>query len=94
VAEVKKKTVSKRNRSAQKQARQGSRRLVRNRAVKSKISSAVKKLRAAAGQRAVLLPDAYRQLDRAAKTGALHKRTAARRKSRLARLANKANAAA
>jgi len=92
VAELKKKSVSKRNRSAQKQARQAVRRRSRNRAAKSSIGSTVKKMQAAAGQGAAMLPDAYRQIDRAAKKGVLHKRAAARRKSRLARLANKSRA--
>jgi small subunit ribosomal protein S20 len=89
VAEEKKKVRSKRNRSAQKQARQAVHRRVRNRAVKSKIGSAVKQLQTATGPRAALVPAAYREIDRAAKKGVLHKRAAARRKSRMARLANK-----
>ncbi len=87
-----KKTRSKRNRSAQKQARQAVRRRVRNRAVKSKIGAAAKQLRAATGDRAALVPATYREIDRAARKGVLHKRAAARRKSRLARLANKKTA--
>lgn len=89
MAEAKKKSVAKRNRSAQKQARQALRRRVRNRAVKSKIASAVKRLQAPSPERAAAVPPAYREIDRAAKKGVLHKRAAARRKSRLARLANK-----
>ncbi|MRR09536.1 30S ribosomal protein S20 [bacterium] len=93
MAEQKKKTRSKRNRSAQKQARQAVHRRVRNRSVKSKISAAAKQLRSATGDRATLVTAAYVEIDRAARKGVLHKRTAARRKSRLARLANKQPAA-
>ena len=89
MAEEKKQVRSKRNRSAQKQARQAIHRRVRNRAAKSKVAAAVKQLQAAPAQRAPLVPAVYREIDRAAKKGVIHKRAAARRKSRMARLANK-----
>ena len=88
MAEQKKKIRSKRNRSAQKQARQAVHRRVRNRAVKSKISAAAKQLRETTGDRSALVTAAYGEIDRAARKGVLHKRTAARRKSRLAKSAN------
>jgi small subunit ribosomal protein S20 len=89
VAEGVKKAGPKRNRSAQKQARQAVTRRARNRIIKSKIGSLNKKMLAAPEQRAALLKEAYTEIDRAAKKGMLHKRAAARRKSRLAKLANK-----
>jgi len=89
VAEGVKKSGPKRNRSAQKQARQAVRHRVRNRIIKSKISSLAKKMQADPGQRAALVGASYAEIDRAAKKGVIHKRAAARRKSRLARLANK-----
>jgi small subunit ribosomal protein S20 len=92
VAEGVKKSGPKRNKSAQKQARQAVRRRARNRIIKSKISSLNKKMQAAPEQRAALVREAYTEIDRAAKKGMIHKRAAARRKSRLAKLANKKTA--
>ena len=63
----------------------------RNKAVRTSLKTDAKKVRAAAaaGQddATALLRTAARELDRAVSKGALHKRTAARRKSRLARQA-------
>jgi len=63
----------------------------RNKAIRTSLKTDAKKVRAAAagGQddAAALLRTAGRELDRAVSKGALHKRTAARRKSRLARQA-------
>ena len=61
----------------------------RNKAVKTRLKTEAKKVRSAvedgdAGA-ADLLRGATRELDKAASAGVLHKRTAARRKSRLAR---------
>ena len=72
-----------------KRNRQNEGRRVRNKAVRSELRTAAKKVRTAAAEGAeestALLRQATRALDRAASKGILHKRTAARRKSRLAR---------
>jgi small subunit ribosomal protein S20 len=75
-----------------KRNRQNERRHERNKAVRSALRTDAKKVRAsvaegdadAARQR---LLDASRALDKAASSGVLHKRAAARRKSRLAKTA-------
>lgn len=63
---------------------------VRNKSVRSALRTSAKKVRAATGDEnddsaQSSLRDASRALDRAASKGVIHKRTAARRKSRLAR---------
>ena len=73
-----------------KRNRQNEIRRVRNRAVRTSLKSATKKVDAAAAagdleSAGTLLQDAARSLDRAASKGMIHKRTAARKKSRLAR---------
>jgi small subunit ribosomal protein S20 len=72
--------------SAMKRIRQSERRRLRNRAVRSKIRGAVKAARAAegAGRSAVVL-EAIRALDKAVSKGVIHRNTAARKKSALAR---------
>ena len=70
----------------------------RNKSVRSSVRTAVRKFREAveAGnteEAAELQRAASRALDKAASKGVVHKRTAARRKSRLARAANSAAAA-
>jgi small subunit ribosomal protein S20 len=66
--------------------------------VRSSLRTSAKKVRAAATEgdadtAAERLREASRSLDKAASTGVLHKRTAARRKSRLAKAANAATGA-
>jgi small subunit ribosomal protein S20 len=73
-----------------KRNRQNERRRVRNQAVRTRLKSEAKKVRTTAGggdqeSAAVELQRAAQFLDKAASKGAIHKRTAARRKSRLAR---------
>jgi len=73
-----------------KRNRQNEARRVRNRSVRSALKTAAKKVTMAAEDgdtesAGTLLRDASRALDRAASKGVVHKRTAARRKSRLAR---------
>lgn len=87
--------------SAAKRARQTIIRTARNRAVKSNVRTQVRKFREAVEAKDVStesvdtqLRAAASQLARAATKGVLHKRTAARRISRLAKAANKAKAAA
>jgi len=75
--------------SAKKRIKQNLKRRMRNRAVRSTIRSSVKTARAAVSEKtpqakgAVL--DAIRILDRAVSRGIIHRNTAARRKSALAR---------
>lgn len=76
-------------RSAVKRMKQGEKRRQRNRAVRSKVRSAVKTARTAisggaSDSRAVVL-DAIRTLDKAATQGVIHRNTAARKKSALAK---------
>jgi len=76
-----------------KRNRQNERRHERNKAVRSELKTEAKKVRTAstAGDADALeaqLRATTRALDKAASAGVLHKRTAARRKSRLARAAN------
>ncbi len=78
-----------------KRNRQNERRRMRNKAVRSELKTAVKRAQAAGDAEAAAgeARAASRQLDKAATKGVLHERTAARRKSRLARSANRAAAA-
>ena len=67
----------------------------RNKGVRSALKTASKKVRVAATERdaeaaARLVQEAARAYDKAVSRGALHKRTAARSKSRLAKAANRA----
>ena len=76
-----------------KRNRQNERRRERNKAVRSALKTSTKKVRTAVAERdgeaAVMQArEASRALDKAASKGVLHKRTAARRKSRLAKAAN------
>jgi small subunit ribosomal protein S20 len=71
-----------------KRNRQNERRRVRNQAVRTRLKSEAKNVRTAASggdEASDQLRSAARLLDKAAAKGAIHKRTAARRKSRLAR---------
>jgi small subunit ribosomal protein S20 len=72
--------------SAVKRIRQNERRRVRNRAVRSQVRSAVKEARAAQGpEQRTSIAEAIRALDRAVTKGVIHRNTAARKKSSLAR---------
>ena len=69
----------------------------RNKAVRSALKTSTKKVHAAATEgdaetTTALAREAARSLDRAASSGVLHKRTAARKKSRLAKAVNRAAA--
>lgn len=66
----------------------------RNRSQRSAMRTALKKARAAAGTDADARALAVCAVDRAAGKGLIHKNTAARHKSRLARKANAVNRAA
>ena len=75
--------------SARKRIKQNEKRRLRNRALRSAIRSAVKTARASvAGQAPKAAEDvhaAIRELDRAGSRGVIHRNTAARKKSSLAR---------
>jgi len=72
--------------SAIKRLRQNERRRVRNKAVRSRLKTAVKKVRSASDAETAtqLFRDAARLLDRAANRGLIHRNRAARSKGRLA----------
>ena len=80
------------HKSAVKRARQSEIRRLRNRAVKTRVKSVVKQVRQAAAENSTEavqagLVTAQSAIDKAAKKGVLHKRTAARKISRLSKLA-------
>jgi small subunit ribosomal protein S20 len=79
-------------RSAEKRIRQNEKRRVRNRAVRSAVRGSVKSAREALGSKsadsATAVREAIRSLDRAVTQGVIHRNTAARRKSSLARRLN------
>jgi small subunit ribosomal protein S20 len=80
------------HKSAMKRARQSEERRLRNRASKTQVKNVIKSVRlAVAGDSAAPkdLDHAKSVIAKAAKKGALHKRTAARKISRLSRLVNK-----
>ena len=76
-------------RSARKRIKQNEKRRLRNRALRSAIRSAVKTARAAVAGKAPKAAEdvhaAIRELDRAVSRGVIHRNTAARKKSSLAR---------
>ena len=73
-------------RSAKKRIRQNERRRLRNRGVRSKVRTAVKLARASEGaDMRPTIAEAIRELDRAVSKGVIHRNTAARKKSALAR---------
>jgi len=75
--------------SARKRIKQNERRRLRNRALRSAIRSAVKTARASVAGKAPKAAEdvhaAIRELDRAVSRGVIHRNTAARKKSSLAR---------
>lgn len=73
------------NPSALKRARQSEVRRMRNRVVKTRIKTVVKQVRAASSQEAAVqdLRQAQSVIDKAARKGVIHKKTAARKISRL-----------
>ncbi len=76
-------------RSAMKRIKQNEKRRLRNRAARSTIRSALKTARAAAAEKSPqskeVVLEAIRILDRAVSRGVIHRNTAARKKSALAR---------
>ena len=83
------------HKSALKRARQNELRRMRNKTVKTRVKNVVKGVRGAVdaeGDAATGLNAAQSVIDKAAKKGVIHKRTAARKISRLSRLVNSTNA--
>lgn len=80
--------------SAKKALRQARSRTIRNKAQRSTLRTALKRVRAAAtaDAAAVAFALAARMLDRAARKGLIHKNNAARHKSRLAAMVKKLRA--
>jgi small subunit ribosomal protein S20 len=76
-------------RSARKRIKQNERRRLRNRAIRSQVRSAVKDARAVEPTQGTQARDAIREairtIDKAVSRGILHRNTAARKKSALAR---------
>lgn len=79
-------------RSAEKQERQAIKRNERNRGVKSRLRTALKKARTAASGGDANLSAGFSEIDKAAKKGVIKKNTASRYKSRLAKSAKRATA--
>jgi small subunit ribosomal protein S20 len=80
-----------------KRNRQNAKRQERNKAVRTSLKTSTKKVRAAVAEgdadlAATSQRDAARALDKAVSRGIVHPRTAARRKSRLAKAANSVTA--
>ena len=85
------------HKSALKRARQSELRRLRNKSAKTRIKSIVKEVRASIEETstentATKLNSAQSTIDKASKKGVIHKRTAARKISRLTKLANSTNA--
>jgi small subunit ribosomal protein S20 len=84
------------HKSALKRARQNTVRRLRNKSIRTRIKSAVKNVRAAVSDKednvAQELNLAKSVIDNAAKKGTIHKRTAARKISRLSKLVNSISA--
>ncbi|MCL1842629.1 MAG: 30S ribosomal protein S20 [Defluviitaleaceae bacterium] len=80
--------------SAQKRIRVAAKRQARNKHIKSLTKTAIKKVTVAAGAKDAetknLLVQAITAIDKAASKGVYHKNTAARKKSKLTRMVNKA----
>ena len=77
------------HKSALKRAGQNERRRMRNKAVQTRVRNVVKAVRLAEGEDAVAKLDAAKSaIDKAAKKGVLHQKTASRKISRLAKQVN------
>ncbi|MBN2461177.1 MAG: 30S ribosomal protein S20 [Candidatus Cloacimonetes bacterium] len=79
------------HKSCEKRLRQEKKRAARNHYVKKTIKTLAKKMQSnlAMPEKEKLLSEVYSQLDKAAKKKVIHKRTASRRKARLAAYFNK-----
>ena len=81
------------HKSALKRVRQNTKRQLRNKSVKTRVKSITKEVRSAKNENAAdiagsKLIKAQSEIDKAAKKGVLHRRTAARKISRLAKQLN------
>ena len=78
------------HKSCEKRLKQDVKRRARNNYVRSTLKTLSKKMRSDISQeeKEKLLETVYSQLDKAAKKGVIHKRTASRRKSRIALFVN------
>jgi small subunit ribosomal protein S20 len=82
------------SKQAAKRVRTSNRRRLKNRAVRSGIKSKAKStLAAEPAQRAEMLRESMKMIDKAAKVGVIHKNAASRKKSRLMKALNKLSAA-
>jgi small subunit ribosomal protein S20 len=80
--------------SSKKDLRRTAKRTVRNKGAKTALKTYVKKVKQAEAENvATVLVSAVKALDKAAQRGVIHKNAAARRKSRVAKAANKIAAA-
>ena len=84
------------HKSALKRARQSETKRLNNKATKTRVKNVVKNVRTAAAddandQNVNMLNEAKSTIDKAAKKGIIHKRTAGRKISRLSKLVNSAN---
>jgi small subunit ribosomal protein S20 len=75
--------------SAKKRIRQSENRRARNKSVRSRLRTSIKKYRSADTSKSESLPAAYSEIDVARKKGVIHRNAAARYKSRLAKAAAK-----
>jgi small subunit ribosomal protein S20 len=75
--------------SAKKRIRQSEQRRARNKGVRSRLRTSVKKFRSAEAGKGETLHTTYSEIDVARKKGAIHRNAAARYKSRLAKAAAK-----
>jgi small subunit ribosomal protein S20 len=73
--------------SAKKRILQSANRRARNKGVRSRLRTAVKKFRSTEGSKTESLPATYSEIDVARKKGAIHRNAAARYKSRIAKAA-------
>ena len=85
------------HKSAIKRARQNEIRRLRNKGTKTRVKNIVKDVQASVGEASgeetkVKMNTAQSVIDKASKKGVIHKRTAARKISRLTKLANSASA--
>ena len=85
------------HKSAVKRARQNELRRLRNKSVKTRIKKIVKDVRSSAEEKSgadmpAKISAVQSVMDKASKKGVIHKRTAARKVSRLAKLANSTSA--
>jgi small subunit ribosomal protein S20 len=82
------------SKQALKRYRQSEKKRVANKNAKTRMKGAIKKVLAAGADGTTTQADAQKRIDKAAKSGAIHKNAASRYKSRVARAINRSKAAA